>query len=301
VRRKVPTLLAGVAVWLALTTAAEAGCDSASLRQSMTEADAAFLSMDADAFGVAVDALHETLSCVASALSTEEVAAYHRTRALAAFFAGDDLSAVASFEAAVSTAPSFELAEDIAPIGHPLRARLEEARETVRPADLELQRPAEGWLNIDGVRTLQAPSARPFVFQRFRGDGTVAETRYVAPGSPMPIYPFYSAAPPPVGALGGPAPAVPPPTTVSSARVPRPAPTEPLPRGTLVPRAVGITLDVVAAGLYGLAFLSRSNYDRAVETGTEDRIRSAHLTTNALVGGSIGAAVVGTSLVVATF
>jgi hypothetical protein len=64
---------------------------------------------------------------------------------------------------------------------------------------------------------------------------------------------------------------------------------------------VGLVLEVAAAAMYGYAFVTREAYDSAVIAGNEDDIRTNHLLTNALVGGSIGAATLGATLVVVAF
>lgn len=286
-------------VWLALAGEARAACDTISMMRSVEAADRAFSAMDAEAFSTAVVEVDATLECATDAVSPTHVVAVHRTHALAAFFAGDDAEAVSSFRAALATMPGFQLSSEIAPIGHPLRERFEEARLFADEGTVELAPPAEGWITIDGRRSTLAPAGRPFVFQQFLGDGTIAATVYVAVGRPVPTYPTKPADPP----ISIPQP-VPAPVAAAPARLPDPVPVAPPPQRKgpkTAPLVLGISLDLVAAGLYGGAFLARDRYDEAVLTGTEDRIKTTHLATNTLVGGSIGAAILGTSLVLVSF
>lgn len=264
-------------LWLVLSLAARAACDSISFVRAVDDADAAFAAMDGDAFDLAAASLDETLACMSEPISPTHAVAVHRTRALAAFLAGDDAATVSSFQAALAAMPGYELPQDIAPIGHPLRARFEDARLFSAGGQADLPEPASGWITVDGARTRIAPTGRAFVFQRFDDSAAVVDTAYVAVGRPLPSYPVREAAPPV-------------PDRTPLARQP-----------VSVPLAVGVALDVVAAGLYSYAFVTRAHYEEAKRVGDLDRIKSSHLTTNLLVGVSIGTGVVGTSLVVVSF
>jgi hypothetical protein len=259
-------------------TSARAGCDARSLMELASAADQAFERMDADGFARTATGIDETLACGQEVLTPIQVVAYHRTKALTAFFDGDDAQTILAFQSALATMPGYSLPTDIAPEGHPLRQSFEQAKLFGPGEPVELAEPASGWLMIDGTRTRSAPSGRPFVFQRIDADGAVLVTQYVPVGAPIPAYPVQLAeAPDPVP----------------------PGPKPPTPRRTNnALLGTGLAMAAIAGGAYGTAFYTRSQYDDAVLAGDESGIRSSYTATNGLVGGSIGLAALGATFVV---
>ncbi|MEZ4240276.1 MAG: hypothetical protein R3F59_29795 [Myxococcota bacterium] len=263
---------------LAVAPAARAGCDAREISLLVGQSEVAFTEMDADGFQNASSALAASLACQQEPVTPVQAASYHRVRALAAFFDADALGTVLSFQAVLATMPGYQLPLQIAPEGHPLRQRFEEAKQFAPGDVFELVPPAHGWLTVDGTRTRNAPAARPFVFQRLDDDGSVKQTAYVGTGSPVPSYPTAV----PTMSTAAPVPVLPPPP---KRRVSAP----------LV--ATGAVLGAAAAGMYGASFLFRGQYDEAVAAGDEARIRSTYWTTNGLAGGSIGALGIGATCV----
>jgi hypothetical protein len=272
---------------LALGAPARAECDAKEISDLVTVSEQAFTAMDAEGFEAAASRLDQSILCQREPLSPIQVASYHRVHGLAAFFAADELGTVLSFQAVLSTMPGYLLPLEIAPEGHPLRQRYEEAKLFAAGETFELPEPAEGWITVDGTRTRRAPASRPFVFQRLGGDGAVVETRYIGAGTPVPSYPEAVAA----AVVRAPLPA------------PLPAPVSRQPNrvnGGLV--GTGLVLGAASAGMYGASFLIRDQYDAAVIAGDEDRIRARYWTTNGLLGGAVGAAGIGaTCLLVGVF
>lgn len=257
--------------------AASGACDARMLTALVADAELAFVHMDAQLFSAASAALDQALDCQTEPLSAIQVASYHRVKALAAFFDENEPATVLSFQASLATMPGYILPLEIAPQGHPLRQQFDQAKLFSPGDNFDLVPPSEGWITIDGNRTLEAPAARPFVFQRFGAAGNVLDTGYVAVGSPVPAYPTAATkvARDDIGPLPG--------TPLKKERSP-----------ALI--GTGIALGVVSASLYGGAFAVRQKYDAAVELGDEDKIRSTYQTTNALSLGSGGALALGTSL-----
>jgi hypothetical protein len=267
-----------IGLWALVATTAEAGCDQASLTEAISRAEVAFAAMDATAFDTAIADARDAFVCQTDALTPVVCADWHRVLALDAFLRDDGPDAVLAFHAALNTMPGYDLPTSIAPMGHPLRTQFEQAKLLAPGGTFDLPVPSEGWVAIDGQRGQTAPSGRPFVFQRFDDRGHVADTRYVEVGAPMPDYPAQksqsqSTTPGPRGAGGE-------------------RHTSPALIGT------GIALGVVSGALYGAAFVTRSNYDEAVETGNEDGIKGNHAATNGLVIGSIGALGLGLTFVI---
>jgi hypothetical protein len=256
--------------------AATVPCDGKMLTTLVGDAELAFVHMDAQLFSAASAALDQSLTCQTEPLSAIQIAAYHRVRALAAFFEENEPATVLSFQACLATMPGYALPIEIAPEGHPLRKQFEQAKLFSAGDVFDLPAPADGWITIDGNRTLAAPSARPFVFQRFGSTGQVLSTAYVAVGTPVPTYPM---------AVDD--------TTLQNLDDVAPIVTRNAPNGFLI--GTGIVLGAASAGLYGGAFVFRQQYDEAVAAGDEPKIRSTYQTTNAMVIGSGGALALGTS------
>lgn len=249
-----------------LATLAHANCDLPSLRTAIDEAETAFAEMEADDFEEAVSYAETTMACMAEPLTPVDAAGYHRLQALSAFFSGDPSATQLHFQAVQGTQPGYELPVSIAPAEHPLRKDFEAAKQFATGDTFALDEPYDGWLLLDGRRTVDAPSGRPFIFQRLDAIGAVGQTAYLPVGSPVPGYR--------VKATAAPAPTAIPAASGGG-------------KGPL--KIVGLGLGVAAAGLYGTAFASRGSYNQAVETGNQAKIDSAKGTTNALTLASIGA------------
>ena len=262
-----------IALLLQTAFAGAAGCDAPALADAIGRAEVAFTAMDGSAFDAAIADARSSFECQVDPLTPILCADWHRVLALDAFLRDDGSNTVQSFHAALNTTPGYDLPSTIAPQGHPLRDHFEQAKLMAPGGTLDLALPSEGWLAVDGQRSETAPAGRPFVFQRFDDDGSVLETRYVELGAPMPVYPTEGGGN--VASEG----------TVKKKR-----------SGALI--GTGIALGVASAAMYGAAFVTRADYDEAVEDGNVDVIEGAHTATNALVIGSIGALGVGATLVI---
>jgi hypothetical protein len=250
---------------LALVAArASAGCDAATLQDALDRAEGAFVQMDEGTFDAAAADARTTLSCMQDVLTPVQCAGFHRMNALEAFLHGDHATTVLYFQAVLGTQAGYELPEDIAPEGHPLRDDFLKSKQFTDDSRFPLQPPAIGWLTIDGRRSTDAPSGRPYLFQWLDEVGVPRTTAWVKVGSPVPQYAKMTVAAP-----------VPAPLPV-----PVPEPAGHGGGGALT--AVGIGAAVVGAGLYGGAFVVHGSYVDAVAAGDEDKILSTHGTTNLL-------------------
>ena len=249
-------------------------CDSRELDYLVNVAEGAFSTSDVDTLLSVVASLEASLVCQAEPLSPIHVAAFHRIEALAAIAEFDAAAAVLSFQAVLATMPGYQLAPELAPEGHPVRKAFDEAKLFADSEVFELPAPEAGWITIDGNRSQRAPAGRPFLFQHLSAEGAVTQTAYVDVGTPVPTY----------------------------ATAPVPVPDPPVPtrtRARVNPWLVGagIALGAASVSMYGGAFVARDRYDEAVLAGDEGRIRSRYWTTNGLLGGSVAALGVGTTLV----
>jgi hypothetical protein len=261
---------------LLLVSQAQAGCDARSVTDSVKLAEDAFMRMDGDGFDQATLAVEQALGCQTEALSAIQIAAVHRVRALESFFEGDEPTTVLAFQSLLATMPGYELPLDIAPVGHPLRQTFDQAKLFSTIETFLLPEPEEGWLTIDGRRTTEAPSARPFVFQRFDPQGSVQATMYMTVGVPVPPYP-----------------------EKKEREMPVPVPVPVVEKRKLTGWALASGLVLAAGGgaAYGLAFPARSQYDAAVLEGDEPTIRSTYTRTNVLTAVGVGALAAGGGLV----
>ncbi len=260
---------------LFLSSIAFAGCDLPSLQQAIEDAETAFSEMEPDQFEGSVFAAAEAMGCMEDTLTPIEAAGYHRLNALSSFFADDSAATKLHFAAVQATQPGYVLSDAIAPEGHPLRENFEAARQFASNDTFALKEPAEGWLNVDGKRTMDAPSGRPFIFQRFEDSGSLAQTAYLAVGRPVPAYPLKEAPAPVVVAPSGGA--------------------------KTVLKVVGIGMGVASAGLYGTALATRGAYNSAVEEGNREKIDATHAAANALTIASIGSLGAGVGVTVTGF
>jgi hypothetical protein len=263
-------------VWL-LSQLALAGCPPTALSEAVSDAEKAFVAMEASALDRAHAEARGALDCQEQPLTPVLCAGVHRVEALKAFVDGDDDATILSFQAMLDTQPGYDLPDELAPPGSPLRDTLDQARQFDTSEPFPLPLPAEGWLTVDGRRAIAAPSGRPFVFQRMLDDGAVAQTAYVPLGKPFPRYPLRD---------------------VGSGAEPE-QPSARSGKGLLV---AGAALAIVGAGAYGTAFATRGAYTSAVAEGDADRIESTHRVTNLLtVGGLVGLAGGGTLVLVGAF
>jgi len=258
-------------IW-ALSTALAGDCGPDTLRGSIEDAEEAFVAMEEGAFDRAAAEARAMLGCQEEPLTPVLCAGVHRVMALEAFVGGDDDATVLSLSAMLATQPGYQLSDEIAPPGSPLRASLESARQFSTDDPFPLKPPAEGWLTVDGRRAMSAPSGRPFVFQRVTEDGKAAQTAYVPLGQPLPRYDTADNVTliTPSGSQGG--------------------------SGTGLVVA-GVATAVVGLGLYSTAFVTRGSYRGAVESGEEARIRSTHRVTNILTLAGLATTGVGGTLV----
>ncbi len=248
--------------WWLVAAQAAPECGIARLEESIARAQRSFAEMNEAQFDSHTSATRRTLRCLSEPLSPLLSAEIHRVEALSAFTQEDEAGTILAFAAEQASFPALDLAEEIAPPGHPLR-RSYEAALTLPSDDFDLPRPETGWLSIDGARSRTAPAGRPFVFQQLSADGSVRQSAYVAPGARLPDYPER-----------------PPSTGLRSALV-----------------GSGLALGVGAAGMYGGALVSRGTYEEVVQAGDEDRIWASYRATNGLLIGSASSLIVGGAMV----
>ena len=282
-------------VWLWLVGAALAGCDLASLRAAMTEAEDAFAELETDTFTAAATEASYAASCMEQGITPLDAASYHRLKALKAFLDGRPADSTLAFSAVLATQPGYLLPEALAPSGHPLRVAFEAAQQLADGGSFQLPTPGEGWVHVDGRRISTAPAGRPWMFQKFDAAGLVESSAWVPTGGRWPEYAGPVIAP--VATAPVPAPVAPPSPVTPSIQ-----PVAARPRATPVQkglRATGIGLGVASLTAYGAAFAARNQYEGAVYEGDNPRIKSLHGLTNGLTVGAVSGATVSLTLILA--
>lgn len=172
---------------LVLLVSAAGACQAvsaASLEDRLSAAEQAILLLDIGAFVTATDQLRESVTCVDDVLSPDLVARLHRVEGFRRF--GDrDPDAVYAFAAARAVEPDWELPEELAPIGSPLRTNV----FAVEPsgAHEKVPEPAAGELWIDGRPSRERPEGRPAVVQLVEGSFP-RWTVYREADEPLPTY-----------------------------------------------------------------------------------------------------------------
>lgn len=251
--------------WAAPAHAAcDAPTDSDVVTASADRAEVHFAALDVESFLADVGQARQDVTCLDEALSRSLAARLHRLDGLARFVSRDRTGAQASFAAARAIEPAYRFPTSLVPDDNPVL----EAFVAIDPSTVDVAEapsPADGYLMIDGSGTLAYRPALPLVVQRFTADGTVADTRWLAPGEAWPVYD--------VGRGAAPA-------GRRSARAP-----------LLV--AAGASA-VTSGALYGLAWGSHRNW--ADSEAAPDQLDAYRRQTNALTVGSGAAVLVAVAL-----
>ncbi len=160
-----------------------------SLRSSLSTGHYAYLLMDLEGFHSTIKRAYEQLACLDEVADMPVLASLHLNTALDRYLARDNTATIQAFQSLLALESTFRLSENLAPARHPLQEALARARRQQDDPTQALPPPRMGWLLIDGKRTAQAPTSRPFVLQ-WTTDGTRAQvSHYLWPGDPLPEYP----------------------------------------------------------------------------------------------------------------
>ena len=133
------------------------------------------------------DAEH-AVSCIDEPLTAPDVVTYFQLAGLAAFLEDDKARARDAFRAAQGVLPDYALPSTVATTGDAWYEMYEALRSMPDDARAELTVPKVGWIQVDGARSEEHPSARPWLFQQFDGAGGVVKTEVVWTRQPPPAY-----------------------------------------------------------------------------------------------------------------
>lgn len=160
------------------------GCAVAELESQLEAAGAAYAEMDQAGFDDAMDRAALTLGCVETPISPETAAALQRLQGLRLLALDQETTAQGAFAAArrIGPDPAFE-----ATLGE--RSKAAYAALDPKNRDTEDVAPPEsGDLLFDGTPDTERPAGWPVLVQHVEDDGSVAFTRYLLPGAPLPAY-----------------------------------------------------------------------------------------------------------------
>jgi hypothetical protein len=255
--------------WFAGSAGTAAACDGtrpvAEVAATLAEADRALVQLDAAAFGEATSRAADLVPCLGEPIPSPVAAALHRAMGLRAF-GGRDPLAPAAFAAARRLEPGAvypsPAVPEASPVNEAWRAVTQETLTVVT-----LPTPADGWVALDGVRTLQRVAELPVVFQQVATDGRTVTSAYLLPGEAPPPYPVAPVVP-----------AIPAPPLVLGS-----APTHPA-RKSLAWVTAGT--GVGAAALWGLAAHGHARYVDLDDPVPDARLDGLRTRTNALAVGS---------------
>lgn len=163
--------------WMVAGAFAKCQQDSADAIEALAgRVERAFDDVDDQAFAAAAAELEAAAACVRSPLDRRTLLAWHRARALHAFWDREMVASSRSWAAVKRLDPAYTPPAEWIPEGTPLRSTWEDAPTADDRAVLE-RVPAGGWL-VDGRRTDAVPTARGFVLQGFDASGSVVHTDY---------------------------------------------------------------------------------------------------------------------------
>lgn len=243
-------------LWTALAWASDCPYRTTTdtLQSQLDGANAAFANLDVDGFVSSLQDVALTLPCLNDPVTVELAAHYHRTEALRLYVEGKDAEALPPLEAAHALKPDFTYPEGQFPKGYPLLQQWQSLSAT--PAQtLGIRRPPSGRALFDGVEGRKRPTDRPTLIQVVDNDGAIEQTWYLRPADPWPY-----------------------------GEVPR------LRNGLLIASGASVLL---AAGLYGAGWASRTRYFADDPTYDGDKLDSIASRTNLLFGSAIGFAIAG--------
>jgi len=230
---------------------------SAELMDAVNKATSAFSAMDRELFQLARDEARRSLTCVDQPLAPASAAAYHRMEALAAFFEQDKEWGMASFRAALSIQPAYQLDASIAPEGSPVDLWYQEAQDFPPLTYEDMEPPETCSVMLDGATEADRQVELPVIAQVLEWDGSVRWTGLLLQGQLIPEEAFSDEFEP----VWPPAPVVPvqPEPIVDD--------TTPTPKRSISPLWFGAGGAALAAGgLYAASWASRAQWQDSMDT-----------------------------------
>ena len=253
-------------LFLLLSVAQAADCLATSTPEAIAAkfdaAEEAYKSLEVDIFSASLDEAALMLPCLDAAVTPAFAARYHRMRGLRSYIERDAAKAAQSFAAARVIEPDYSFPTSLIPEGHSVRKQFSSV-DTTAPQTQPAPEPVEGWLSLDGTRTLDRSMGWPAIVQLHSGEGALSSTSYLFPSDPLPAYKAKA-------------------QPVSSSTVHKPL-------SPKIPLAIGAGVAAIGAGvLYAMADASAQDFARYDESYSTDDLTAMQTKTNTFVYASIG-------------
>lgn len=186
--RTLPMLVA-LFVTLIVPTEGRAACTAAlppdHLPALLDDAEAAWISLDVDRFGAAVDRSAAELPCLSGPPDRASLARFDRLVGMRAFLARDTPRARLAFAASRRVDPGSELPLALVPEANPLRGEFSAVPlDAITYVPVTVRRGATPW--FDAEPTALRPANVPTLFQLRGADDAVRVTAWLWPDDPLP-------------------------------------------------------------------------------------------------------------------
>ena len=171
--------------------------DNQQLEAALVQLDLSIKAMDTVKFNQQMSELRQKIPCSEELLSRANVARIHRIEAIAAF--GDRKMSMlqAHSRAAHVIEPEHRVGMGVFLVGHPIHLRVAVGLDAPEVATISLPEPRAGDLWIDGLKTMESPQDRPYLFQ-YAVNNELVSTAMIAAGG-QPDYQLLSTAWTPLG------------------------------------------------------------------------------------------------------
>jgi hypothetical protein len=161
---------------------------SSEIAAKLAEGEAALARADADGFQFALEEVTLLLPCLGDTLPTPTAAQLHRLTGIQSWGAGNAEAAKEAFRAARVLDPTYHFPESLFAAQHDVRAAYESIASTDY-RDKAAPEPKNGLVAFDGRISKLRPADRTTVMQLLTVSQQVAQTNYLRPEQPLPLYP----------------------------------------------------------------------------------------------------------------
>lgn len=158
------------------------GTTTRDLAQGISDVEAAFVSMDINAFNESETRTIQSVACLEEAITPYDAAGFHRMSALGSFIMRDEEAAKASYTAALTSQPNYNLPVSLAPEGKSLDQLYDDARVLAenQPDRVAVEIPRGTIMTVDGRRGQMRPIDLPCIIQLLDHKGAVLWSGYVS-------------------------------------------------------------------------------------------------------------------------
>ena len=171
--------------------------ESQQLQSTLDQLETSIKAMEIVIFNQQIIELRQQIPCSKELLSRANIARIHRIEAIAAFGDRNMKMLQAYSRSANAIEPEHRVGKGVFLVGHPIHLRVSVGLDAPEVATKALPQPRVGDIWIDGLRTLESPQDRPYLFQHSVNNELI-RTAMVEVGG-QPDYQVLSAAWTPLG------------------------------------------------------------------------------------------------------